>query len=88
MADGDELTGDCLTATGCRIEIFGTSKDNNCRNVGATVQRMQAQTRITNLGAGDINLTDQLNVTVEVTDDDTVSQYYLDRGYTQWKPTC
>ncbi len=88
VADGDGLTGDCLTTDGCRIEIFGTSKDNNCRNVGATVQRMQAQTQITNTGSGPLNLTDLLTVTIEATDDDTVSQKYLDMGYTQWKPTC
>ncbi len=88
VADGDELTGDCLSATGCQIEIFGTSKDNNCRNVGATVQQMRVETRIKNLGPGDLDLTDLLTVTIEAKDDDTVSQKYLDMGYTQWKPTC
>ncbi len=89
MADGGALTGDCLTATGCRIEIFGTSKDNNCRNQGATVQRMRVETRIINTSSGGApNLTDKLTVTVEARDDDTLSQKYLDMGYTQWKPTC
>ncbi len=89
VADGDALTGACLMEAGCRIEIFGTSKDNNCRNQGATVQRMQAQTRVTNtLSGGAIHLSDLLTVTIVATDDDTVSQKYLDMGYTQWKPTC
>ena len=88
VADGDALTGDCLTADGCLIEIFGTSKDNNCRNQGATVQRMRAETRIINTRSGDLNLTDLLTVTIEARDDDTLSQKYLDMGYTQWKPLC
>ncbi len=88
FGDGDEMTGKCLEESGCEIEFFVTSKDNNCRNVGATVQRMTISTRIVNLGPGDLNLTDLLDLTIEATDDDTVSQKYLDMGYTQWKPTC
>ena len=89
VADGNALTGACLTAAGCRIEIFGTSKDNNCRNQGATVQRMRVETRIVNtVSGGALNLTDLLTVTIEATDDDTVAQRYIDMGYTQWKPTC
>ncbi len=88
FGDGDEMTGKCLESSGCEIEFFVSSKDNNCRNVGGTVQRMTISTRITNIGAGDINLTDQLDLIIEATDDDTLSQKYLDMGYTQWKPTC
>ncbi len=88
FGDGDEMTGKCLESSGCEIEFNISSKDNNCRNVGATVQRMTISTRIVNLGAGDLNLTDQLDLMIEVTDDDTLSQRYLDMGYTQWKPTC
>ena len=88
VADGDALAGDCLTADGCRIEIFGTSKDNNCRNQGATEQRMRVQTRITNTGSGPLNLTDLLTVTIVAKDDDTLAQRYIDMGYTQWKPVC
>ena len=88
FGDGDEMTGKCLESSGCEIEFNISSKDNNCRNVGATVQRMTISTRIVNLGAGDLNLTDQLDLIIEVTDDDTLSQRYLDMGYTQWKPTC
>ena len=91
FGDGDEMTGRCLEAGeagGCKIEFFASSKDNNCRNVGATLQTMTISTQITNLGPGDLNLTDQLDIMIKVTDDDTVSQKYLDMGYTQWKPTC
>ena len=88
FGDGDEMTGKCLESSGCEIEFFVSSKDNNCRNVGATVQRMTISTRIVNIGPGDLNLTDQLDLMIEVTDDDTLSQRYLDMGYTQWKPTC
>ncbi len=88
FGDGDEMTGKCLESSGCEIEFYLSSKDNNCRNVGATVQRMTISTRIVNIGAGDLNLTDQLDLMIEVTDDDTLSQRYLDMGYTQWKPTC
>ncbi len=88
FGDGDEMTGKCLESSGCEIEFNISSKDNNCRNVGATVQRMTISTRIINLGAGDLNFTDQLDLIIEVTDDDTLSQRYLDMGYTQWKPTC
>ncbi len=89
VADGDALTGDCLTEAGCRIEIFGTSKDNNCRNQGATVQRMRVETRIVNtVSGGALNLSDLLTVTIVARDDDTVAQRYIDMGYTQWKPTC
>ncbi len=88
VGDGDALAGDCLTATGCNIEVFGTSIDNNCRNTGATVQEMRVETRVINSGPGDLNLSDLLSVKIVATDDDTVSQKYLDMGYTQWKPTC
>ncbi len=88
FGDGDEMTGKCLENSGCEIEFYASSKDNNCRNVGGTVQRMTISTRIINIGAGDLNLTDQLDLMIEATDDDTVSQKYLDMGYTQWKPTC
>ncbi len=94
VADGDALTGACLTATGCRIEIFGTSKDNNCRNVDATVQRMQAQTQVKNTDSGGaLNLSDLLTVTIEAKDDDTIPQETLNRyrgmgRILNQKPTC
>ena len=88
FGDGDAMTGKCLESSGCEIEFNISSKDNNCRNVGATLQRMTISTRIVNTGPGDLNLTDLLDLMIEVEDDDTLEQEYLDRGYTQWKPTC
>ena len=88
FGDGDEMTGKCLQESGCEIEFFASSKDNNCRNMGLTLQSMTIRTRITNIGSGNINLTDQLNIRINVMDDDTLPQRYIDMGYTQWKPTC
>ncbi len=88
FGDGDEMTGKCLQESGCEIEFFASSKDNNCRNMGGTLQTMTIRTRINNLGSGDLYLTDQLDIRINVMDDDTLPQKYIDMGYTQWKPTC
>ena len=88
FGDGDEMTGKCLQESGCEIEFFASSKDNNCRNTGATLQSMTISTRITNIGPGPLNLTDRLDIRINVMDDDTLPQRYIDMGYTQWKPTC
>ncbi len=95
FGDGDGVPSGCrgpanadIADDGCRINVGATSKDNNCRNTGATEQRFRVTTRVSNTGPGPINLSGDQTFHIEATDDDTVSQRYLDMGYTQWKPTC
>ncbi len=88
FGDGDVMTGKCLEESGCEIEFFASSKDNNCRNVGLTMQTMRITTQVKNLGSGPLNLSDELTIKIMVTDDDTLPQKYIDMGRTQWKPTC
>ncbi len=92
FGDTDSLPSACVGTTvddnSCQIEFFITSKDNNCRNVGGTVQEYTFRTHINNTGPGPLKLAPETTFIIEAKDDDTVAQKYLDMGYTQWKPLC
>ena len=95
FGDNDDVPRECqgtadatIADVGCRINVGATSTDNNCRNQGATVQKFSVTTRVSNSGPGPLNLSGDQTFHIVAKDDDTVSQKYLDMGYTQWKPTC
>ncbi len=95
FGNGDAVPSPCrgtagatIADEGCRIEVNATSTDNNCRNAGGTEQRIRVTTLVTNVGPGPINLSADQTFHIVATDDDTISQEDLSKGYTQWKPTC
>jgi len=87
FGDGDAMTGKCLENSGCRIVWFGSSKDNNCHNVGGTLQTLNVRTQIGNVGTGPANLTGERTFTVEATDDDPPTRDFFGTMI-QWRPPC
>jgi len=93
FGDGDSMTGKCLEDSGCRIVWFGSSKDNNCHNVGGTLQTLNVRTQISNTGTGPANLSGERTFTVEAMDDDPAFRYPFEKlGDTTtripWRPPC
>jgi len=93
FGDGDAMTGACLENSGCRIVWFGSSKDNNCNNVGGTLQTLNVRTQISNTGTGPANLSGERTFTVEAIDDDPAFRYPFEKlGDTTtripWRPPC
>jgi len=87
VGDGNLMTGKCLEATGCKILFFGASKDNNCHNLGANVQRFRIITQINNRGTASVSLTDVRTFIVEATDDDPPFRDFFGTRI-PWRPNC